>query len=81
MGKKEQRQHNVKMSHVSLTVNMLFMKQDWVERIMVSFSTDAPTLTSFALIINLHSPLFLRLCRNSSNILDVIHGSQPITIQ
>ena len=28
MGKKEHRQHNVKMSHVSLTVNMLFMKQD-----------------------------------------------------
>ena len=56
------------------------MKQDWVERIMVSFSIDAPTLTGFTLIINLHSPLFLRLCRNS-NILDVIHGFQPIAIQ
>ena len=57
------------------------MKQDWVERIMVSFSIDAPTLTGFTLIINLHSPLFLRLCRNSNTILDVIHGFQPITIQ
>lgn len=60
---------------------MLLMKQDWVERIMVSFPIDAPTLISFTAIINLRTPLSLRLFKNSSNILDIIHGFQPITTQ